>query len=145
LEKRKDAYGTCGECDRPGTGSNWCQDCNAKRFKKNFSNWTSGNEKIDKLIKQSQLHAVYHKKCLEWIPFEEFEDFTYKAEGGYGKIYEAKWPKGHICYWDIENKEWNRRSNIKVALKCLFDFSGRGTEFLNEVKNNLEFCLNFIL
>ena len=34
LEKRKQVYGICGECNEPGTGEDWCQSCNAKRFKK---------------------------------------------------------------------------------------------------------------
>ena len=36
LGKRKEAYGICGECSEPGTGWNWCQPCNSKRFKENF-------------------------------------------------------------------------------------------------------------
>ncbi|PKY59171.1 hypothetical protein RhiirA4_481696, partial [Rhizophagus irregularis] len=40
LEKRKQVYGICRECNEPGTGENWCQPCNAKRFKDNFKNWT---------------------------------------------------------------------------------------------------------
>ncbi|CAB4439929.1 unnamed protein product [Rhizophagus irregularis] len=27
LEKRKQVYGICGECNEPGTGSKWCQPC----------------------------------------------------------------------------------------------------------------------
>ena len=50
LKKRKEIFGICGECNEPGTGWYWCQLCNAKRFKKNFKNWTSGNEHIDELI-----------------------------------------------------------------------------------------------
>ncbi|GBC25332.2 kinase-like domain-containing protein [Rhizophagus irregularis DAOM 181602=DAOM 197198] len=145
LEKRKDAYGTCGECNSPGTGSKWCRTCNAKRFKENFSNWTSEHKEIDELIRESQINAVYHKKCLEWIPFEDFEGVTPKAKGGFGEIYEAKWPKGYICYWDIENKEWNRRSNIKVALKKLDDFFDRITEFLNEIKSHLDIYLTDVI
>jgi hypothetical protein len=38
LEKRKQVYGICGECNEPGTGEKWCQPCNAKRFKDNFKN-----------------------------------------------------------------------------------------------------------
>ena len=38
LEKRKEAYGICGECNEPGTGVLWCQPCNAKRIKENFKN-----------------------------------------------------------------------------------------------------------
>ncbi|GBB96765.1 hypothetical protein RclHR1_02830001 [Rhizophagus clarus] len=145
LEKRRNAYGICGECKNPGTGNKWCQKCNAERFEKNFNKWTSGNKEIDELIKYSQLKAVYHQKCLELIPFEDFKEVTYKAEGGFGKIYEAKWPKGHICYWDIENNEWNRRSNIKVALKSLNNFSERITEFINEVKSHLEIYLTDVI
>src|SRR5436309_2771906 len=55
IETRKEAYGICGECYEPGTGWRWCQPCNAKRFKDNFKNWTSGNQNIDELIQQSQL------------------------------------------------------------------------------------------
>ena len=27
LEKRREAYGICGECNEPGTGWHWCQPC----------------------------------------------------------------------------------------------------------------------
>src|SRR5947209_16648462 len=67
LEKRKEVYGICGECNEPGTGQHWC---NAKRSKDNFKNWTSGNKHIDEfiqLLQYSQLNAVHH------IPFESFQ------------------------------------------------------------------------
>ncbi|GBC06542.1 hypothetical protein RclHR1_00690032 [Rhizophagus clarus] len=83
LEKRKKAYGICGECKEPGTGQNWCQPCNAKRFKDNFKNWTSGNKDIDELIQQLQLNAVHRFNFLEWISFEKFQNITYIAEGGF--------------------------------------------------------------
>ena len=73
LEKRKQVYGICRECNEPGTGEDWCQPCNAKRFKDNFKNWTSGNKYIDEFIQQSQLNAVYFSKKLEWIPFENLK------------------------------------------------------------------------
>jgi tricorn protease-like protein len=133
LEKRKQAYGICGECNEPGTGVKWCQPCNAKRFKDNFKNWTSGNNDIDDFIQQSQLNAVYHKKYLEWIPFENFKNVTYIARGGFSKIYSAKWPKGCIVIWDIKNQKWGRSSNKMVALKSLDNSSCICTEFLNEV------------
>ncbi|EXX57451.1 hypothetical protein RirG_207020 [Rhizophagus irregularis DAOM 197198w] len=133
LEKRKQVYGICGECNKPGTGKKWCQPCNAKRFKDNFKNWTSGNKDIDKFIKQSQLNAVYYLRYLEWIPFENFKDVTYITRGGFGKIYSADLPEGYIKYWDIENQKWKRDSNIKVALKSLDNSSCISTEFLNEV------------
>ncbi|CAB4385394.1 unnamed protein product [Rhizophagus irregularis] len=57
LEKREQVYGICGECNEPGTGSHWCRPCNAKRFKENFKNWTSGNDYVDELIQHAQLDA----------------------------------------------------------------------------------------
>jgi hypothetical protein len=134
LEKRKEVYGICGECNEPGTGERWCQPCNAKRFKENFKNWTSGgNKNIDELIQQSQLDALYCIKCLEWIPFENFENVTYLTRGGFSKIYSADWPDGHIRYWDIENQEWIRDSDLKVVLKSLDNSSNISCDFFNEV------------
>jgi hypothetical protein len=133
LEKRKQAYGICGECNEPGTGWKWCQPCNAKRFKDNFKNWTSGNNDIDEFIQQSQLNAVHVSTNLEWISFENFRDITYITRGGFGKIYSAEWHEGRILSWDIENQKWERRGGIKVALKSLDNSSCISTEFLNEV------------
>ena len=89
LEKRKQVYGICGECNEPGTGEEWCRDCNAKRLEGNFKSWTSGNKNIDEFIQQSQINAVHRKKCLEWIPFEKFQEVNYITRGGFGKIYSA--------------------------------------------------------
>ena len=134
LEKRKQAYGICGECNEPGTGYNWCQPCNAKRLKDNFKNWTSGNKDIDEFIQQAQLNAVHYTKYLEWIPFEKFQNITYITKGGFGKIYSAEWPEGYIQYWDIENQEWYRFTGFeKFALKSLDNSSDISSDFFNEV------------
>ncbi|GBC43873.2 kinase-like domain-containing protein [Rhizophagus irregularis DAOM 181602=DAOM 197198] len=141
LGKRKQAYGICGECNEPGTGQDWCQPCNSKRFKDNFKNWTGGNKDIDEFIQQSQLNAVHCKKYIEWIPFENFKDITYITRGGFGKIYSAEWLEGNIYSWDIENQKWDRISNTKVALKSLDNSSCVSTEFLNEIKTHLQIYL----
>ncbi|CAB4418684.1 unnamed protein product [Rhizophagus irregularis] len=123
LEKRKQAYGICGEY---------------------FKNWTSGNKDIDEFIQQSQLDAVHCKKYIEWIPFENFKDITYITRGGFGKIYSAEWPEGYIYSWNIENQKWERKS-IKVALKSLDNSSCISTEFLNEIKTHLQIYLYDII
>ncbi|CAB4441447.1 unnamed protein product [Rhizophagus irregularis] len=138
LEKRKQVYGICGECNEPGTGVYWCQPCNAKRFKDNFKNWTSGNKDIDEFIQQSQLNAVHFLRYLEWIPFKNFKNITYITRGGFGKIYSTEWSEGFILEWDIENQKWKRFSNIKVALKSLDNSSCISTEFLNEIRSHLQ-------
>ncbi|CAB4414700.1 unnamed protein product [Rhizophagus irregularis] len=145
LEKRKQVYGICGECNEPGTGENWCQSCNARRFKDNFKNWSSGNKDIDEFIQHSQLNAVYFSKCLEWIPFEKFQNITYIAEGGFGKIYSADWPEGFIYYWDIKNRKWCRYHWDKYVLKSLNNSSDISSDSLNEVKSHLQIVLNSVV
>ncbi|CAB4414740.1 unnamed protein product [Rhizophagus irregularis] len=103
-----------------------------KRKQDNFKNWTSGNKDIDEFIQQSQLNAVHFTKCLEWIPFEKFQNITYIAEGGFGKMYSAEWPEGFIFYWDIENQKWDRNGG-KYALKSLNNSSDICSDFLNEI------------
>src|SRR4051794_28996000 len=129
LEKRKEAYGICGECYEPGTGFRWCQPCNAKRFKENFKNWTSGNKDIDELIQHSQHNATCYANNLEWVPFGNFQNVNYITRGGFGKIYSAEWPDGNIFHWDIENQKWYKNSNKKFALKSLDNSSDISTNF----------------
>ncbi|CAB4403660.1 unnamed protein product [Rhizophagus irregularis] len=146
LERRRQAYGICGECKEPGTGKKWCRPCNAKRFKDNFKNWTSGNKYIDEFIQQSQLNAVHYFKCLEWIPFEKFRNITYIAEGGFSKVYSVEWPEGFIEYWDIENQNWYRYKYFgKHALKSLNNSTDICSDFLNEIKSHLQIYLNDIV
>jgi hypothetical protein len=67
------------------------------------------------------------------VPFEKFQNITYIAEGGFGKIYSVEWPEGNIIYWDIENQKWNRHHYDKYVLKSLNNSSDISSGFLNEV------------
>ena len=67
-------FGICEECNQENTEPDWCRSCNAKRFRQNFKNWTSGNIDIDKFIQHTQLSATNRYKVLEWIPYDRFYD-----------------------------------------------------------------------
>jgi hypothetical protein len=119
--------------------SDKCKKCNkicsAIYFQQNFENWTSSNNDIDKLIKDTQLSA--HSKvshALEWIPYNRFDNIKYIAKGGFGKVYKANWIDGRIDKWDNENQNWKRRDeNMLVALKSLNHSKNVTLEFMNEV------------
>ncbi|CAB4393561.1 unnamed protein product [Rhizophagus irregularis] len=49
---------------------------------------------IEDLEKRKQAYGIC-EECKE-------------PEGGFGKIYSAEWPEGHVGYWDIENQKWDR-------------------------------------
>src|SRR6185369_1719274 len=78
----------CPRCNAPQT-FNWCKDCETKRFEVDFPNWTSGNQAIDKVIRESQLAARNPVSYLEWIDYEQFECFQLIDAGGFGKVWKA--------------------------------------------------------
>ncbi|EXX62909.1 kinase-like domain-containing protein [Rhizophagus irregularis DAOM 181602=DAOM 197198] len=126
--------GICKECEQENTGFEWCISCNAIHFKQNFKNWTSGNDDIDKLIQETQLSAIDSYKVLEWIPYNKFYDIEYVIEGGFGKVYRAKWNDGYIDSWDDKNNNWRRcGSNEFVILKSLNNSENVTSKFINEI------------
>ncbi|RHZ73050.1 hypothetical protein Glove_233g19 [Diversispora epigaea] len=116
----------------------WCKTCNSKHFQNDFNNWTSGNDKIDKFIRDAQLNAGGNWEVIEWIPFERFKDVKQIGKGGFGTIYYARWIDGNIGEWDIENQQWKRdREYCGVALKKFDNFVN-----FNDVLNEMEIHLN---
>ena len=116
-----------------------CNDiCDAKHFQRNFDNWTSGNNDIDKFIQDAQLSVHSSQfdlvKALEWIPYDRFRDIKYIAKGAFGKVYRTNWIDGCIDEWNNENKNWKRKDpNMFVILKSLNYLTNFTSEFINEV------------
>jgi len=136
LSERFKKYELCQECNQPNTGEQWCQSCNASRLQEGFSNWTSGNPKIDEFIQKYQLEATDADKVLEWVSYDKFAEIEYLAEGGFGKVYKAKWIEGNILYWNNYSKQWQRekdnsKNHREVVLKSLNN-SSTNTNFLEE-------------
>src|SRR6266542_6880715 len=150
-------FGLCSDCNQPKTKHYWCRNCNTKVFQQGFSKWTSGNEHIDRFIKDAQLEARNKHGVMEWIPYNRLRNIQYLASGGFSTIYKAIWLDGPIQKWSNVNKQWKRYStsleiygnakneNIKsplnknekkgyrVVLKSLNNSSNINEEFLNEV------------
>jgi len=71
----------CPDCNHSNKYYRWCQNCNSKRFQKDFDKWTSGNEFIDKFIQDTQLKALDYNQVIEWIPYNRFRNIQYLAQG----------------------------------------------------------------
>ncbi|EXX64677.1 Kic1p [Rhizophagus irregularis DAOM 197198w] len=159
-EEFNQKFGLCPECNQPNTHVNWCKECNSKRFQKNFDNWTSGNECIDKFIQEAQLEAKNRYELLEWIPYTKLRNIKFLAQGGFSTVYRGIWLDGLITNWDYEKQDWNRdtyeinyevndpkiknplKSNenyaYPIVLKSLNDSSNVKEDFLNEWKLHLK-------
>ena len=125
----------CKKCGKGYTGlfNKWCKPCQIDNLKGNFTNWTSGNEKIDELIQEMQLKIKSQDDIVfEWIPYNQFSDIEKIGRSDFATVYSAIWMDGLLEY-DRYNKKYTRESNYKVALKCLDNSQNITNEFLNEV------------
>jgi hypothetical protein len=114
----------CEKCNRV---------CNSIYFQRNFKNWPSGDDNIDKFIQDTQLSAHDDtKKAIEWIPYNRFNNVE-KDE--FGKAYRASWIDGNISYWDKKNQNWKRENqNTIVNLKSINNLKDIALEFTSKVQ-----------
>ena len=97
----------CEKCEEEYTNRvfRWCKPCQINNLKRNFANWTSGNEKIDNLIQEMQLKInKYSVIVFEWIPYNQFSDIKEIGKGGFSIVYLAIWKDGPLEY-DIPIKK----------------------------------------
>src|SRR2546421_617910 len=113
----------------------WCKPCQIDNLKGNFTNWTSGNEKIDVCIQEMQLIIELGDIVVEWIPYNRFSDIKEIGRGGFATVYSAIWKDGPL-YYNSDIQEYTRDldySNYEVALKYLHNSQNITNELLNEV------------
>ncbi|RGB31808.1 kinase-like domain-containing protein [Rhizophagus diaphanus] len=145
--KHRMLYGICKECSQAMKIPCWCPSCDSNRLRQDFVKWTSGNDYVNKLIKDNQASASSNH-ILEWIPYEKFTDFKFIAKGGFAEVYSATWTNGKIEKWDHGSNIWKRSGSFKIALKILNNSKDLSEEFLNELKFLRKFpnyCYKYII
>jgi hypothetical protein len=111
----------------------WCKLCRINDLEKNFTNWTSGDEKIDNLIQEMQVGInEYNDIIVEWIPYDQFNDVKELKKDECSTIYSAIWKDGLLQY-NKSKYEYSKNQNTKVNLKYLHNSQNNINEFLNEV------------
>src|SRR5688500_16482973 len=72
----------------------WCVNCDVAYLVENF-NCSSGDPKLDVLIRHKQKNAKENMDFLEWIDFSQFDIIRYTGkEGSFSSIYSALWMEG---------------------------------------------------
>src|SRR6266540_3686856 len=84
----------CENCKQECLATLYCEHCIRNYLKVNFSNWTSGNDDIDNLIQKCQLDSLSPDSIVEWIPYNNLQNFKYLTKGGCSEIYSAGWIEG---------------------------------------------------
>uniref|UniRef100_U9T1C4 Protein kinase domain-containing protein n=1 Tax=Rhizophagus irregularis (strain DAOM 181602 / DAOM 197198 / MUCL 43194) TaxID=747089 RepID=U9T1C4_RHIID len=110
-----------------------CQLC-YEIFKPNLS----GNKVIDDFIRNTRVNFVTGSKrwILEFVPYDQFKNIEFIAEGGFSKIYKAIWVDGPIdLYYTSCNNTIVRNNNYTVVLKKLNNSKNITSKELNEVQS----------
>ncbi|CAG8581253.1 7046_t:CDS:2 [Cetraspora pellucida] len=123
----------CTECEQDIARVGWCPSCEGANYRENFNKWTSGDRKIDEIIRRSQSNPIVSDQVLEWIDYQELDVYGLIGEGGFGKVYSAEWHKGPRDLYNIEINKWIRRGPTEVALKILNDLT-KAEDFFVELE-----------
>ncbi|GES82301.1 kinase-like domain-containing protein [Rhizophagus clarus] len=79
------------------------------------------------------LQDHFCKKCVEWIPYNQFNSIKEIGKHDSSIQYMAIWMNGPLKY-EKNKQEYERLSNKEVSLKCLVNSQVMISELLNEVK-----------
>jgi hypothetical protein len=84
--------GTTGSCLKCFFKKYTCRSCQVNYLKRNFTNWTSGNENIDNFIQKIQLERINSRskysgfrvfEVFEWIPYNQFSVIKIISQDSY--------------------------------------------------------------
>jgi hypothetical protein len=132
-------YKKCNNCNRKRKTSEEnhqiCHVCH--KIKTVLKPKQSGNKVIGDFIRYTQVNHDEPGGKLEFVPYEQFKDIEFIAEGGFSKIYKATWIDGPINNWHkVVHSGWNitRDKNCTIVLKKLYNSKNTTSKELNEVQ-----------
>jgi hypothetical protein len=125
----------CENCNQKCLATLYCEYCVRNYLKANFSNWTSGNNDIDNLIKNCQMEVFSPNAIIEWIPYNNLQNIKYLTKGGFSKIYTSKWIDGEYEEWDSKEQQLIRSRTYNVILKELENVENASQSWFEEVCN----------
>jgi hypothetical protein len=125
----------CENCNQECLATLFCEYCIQNYLKANFSNWTSGNNDIDKLIQNCQIKTLHPQTIIEWIPYNNLQNIEYLISGGISEIFTAFWIDGKYDEWDSKDQKLTRIGGQKVILKGLENVDNANQRWFEEVCN----------
>jgi hypothetical protein len=127
----------CENCNQKCLAILYCEYCVRNYLKKKFSNWTSGNDDIDNLIKECQMKSIEPDSIVEWIPYNNLENIEYLTKGGCSEIYTAEWIDGQYVKWDSKEQQLKRFGDFGsvqvVVLKRLENVNNASKNWFEEI------------
>src|SRR6266498_2259856 len=146
--KRKYRFEKCNECKKRRKpfekDHNICRAC----YRSNTIFKPIGNEIIDDFIRYTQCNRLENYGKMECVPYDQFKDIEFIAEGGFSRVYKATWVDGPIKNgwenWNKVEQRYRREANKQVALRKLNNSKNITSKELNEVQNISYFYILYI-
>jgi hypothetical protein len=105
--------------------------------------WTSGNEEIDTIIRETQKDVdEFRVTCLKWIPWDRLANLVESGTRTFGTLYTGEWLDWEYNSWEFDENQrivhrWNPQ---KVTVKIVED----ETDCIEEVRENTEMQQKFM-
>src|SRR4051812_42534299 len=108
--KRYKKYIKCNECKRTRLNSD--KDHQICHYCYNYKEGSlSGNKVIDDFVKHTHInYATERAWKMKFVPYDQFENVEFIAEGGFSKIYKATWIAGECQH--VVLKKLNNSKNV---------------------------------
>ena len=71
----------------------------------------SGNKTIDEFIKYTNVNRAIRRGNMEFVPYDQFKNVEFIAEGGFSQVYKAEWIAGECQH--VVLKKLNSSKGIK--------------------------------
>ena len=135
--KSKSKFKKCNECNRSRKFFNEIHQICYLCYEAKKIIIPSGNKVIDNFIRYTLTNSFKINGKMEFVPYDNFKDVEFVAEGGFSKIYKATWIYGPINNRNNTYQKYDRYGNITVALKELNNSENINSKELNEVQYSM--------
>ena len=112
--------------------------------------WTSGNEEIDTIIRETQKDVdEFCVTCLKWIPWDRLANLTEIGTRTFGTLYTGEWLDWEYDSWEFDENQrivhrWKpQKATIKIiegetaCIEEVGENSGGGRKFIPFVELKL--------
>ena len=111
--RKRKTYKKCNECNRRrktlDESHQICHVC--YKYKTAATYKLSGNKVIDDFIRYTQTNFIKEEGKMKFVPYNQFKDVEFIAEGGFSQVYKAEWIAGECQH--VVLKKPNSSKSIK--------------------------------
>jgi len=113
IRERINNFDWCYQCQKPNTSKDWCQPCFVQESERDLGR-LNGQELVKKFIEKQRVMNDEDWKKLDLIPYDQFTSIEKIGEGGFSKVYKARWKRENGNSSDIVLKILNNSQNITI-------------------------------